>query len=175
MSHVVETAPCIKRLDALRRAANRLGLEMTVAKAGETMTYRTWATDHGSFAGRGQNEPPLPPDAGIGAIAVLAIKEPRRSELAMKHHGLPYEIGVRPDPSHSGACSLTMDYFCEGYGMEEVIGPTTAVEGQPIEIGPKLMAMYQLALAEMTAEEQGQTYESTVNAETGACKIKVYQ
>jgi hypothetical protein len=129
--------------------------------------YRGWKDDHGRLAGdwnlpAGVTEA----QAGDNAVAVIRLTEAAKAEVKAKsryQEPAPYEIGVIPVVDAEGRVSydLAHDFYMGGHGVEDYVGKTEADYGtqQAKNAYGDLMQYYQIACAQLAAEEMGHDCE----------------
>lgn len=107
MSHVATVKVKVKDLDALRVAAESLGMELRVGQTTHRW-YGKWVNDyHGEDAAFRHGIDPKTYGKCAHAVAV-------------KGNASAYEIGLVAQPD--GSYALAWDFFAGGYGLEKVAG-----------------------------------------------------
>lgn len=153
MSHItaiktVKGKPLITRLDAVRTAAEHLGLEVV-----ETNKYRWYGHHVGDWAipqGFKQSE------MGTNATCVLRVTDPKRSQLRAKYGQDPYDLAIVPDPLNEGCYTIMYDFYNKGYGLDEIVGsPKVESQKDAAMLAPRFMQHYHMACAALAAREQG--------------------
>jgi hypothetical protein len=121
LSHVATIAIEIKDLNALRKAAERLGLEFRHNQE----EYHCWYTD----AVKNDWLPkPVPEDFAINGQKIVpdgfSMSDLGRSEHALSVPGQPeaYEIGIVRRRDGRAGYQLLWDNWNGGYGLEEKVG-----------------------------------------------------
>lgn len=146
MSHVVKVKTVIRSLDALRRAAERCGLELIEGQK----TYKWF----GRFVG----DSPMPEGFcwtdgkgtrfGVGKQMLGTCDH----ALRVKDDASAYEVGVYQ--TGPGEYGIVWDWWMEGYGLQEKIG-------RGINDAGKLLDEYSFAIAEEVAMQNGWLTERT--------------
>ena len=158
MSHVASVKtkpgePFIVSLNAVRAAAERIGLE--VLEQSHYTWYNTHVGDYPVPAGWQANQ------LGNNATLVLRVKEPKRTELREKNKQEPYDLAVVEDKLNPGSYTLMYDFFMGGFGLDSVIGsPVQDAKTRKITtLAPKFVQAYRMELDRITAKELGEEIE----------------
>ena len=126
MSHVTTVNVEVKDLEALKNAAEELGLK-----------YNATATTYKWF-GRHVGDYPVPEGMEISDLGKCV------ASLSIPDNSQAYEVGIIPDKINGGF-RLIYDFFNKGYGLEEVIGENCS----------KLKQEYAVQVAMKAARKQG--------------------
>ena len=121
MSHVATISVIIKDLSSLKKACDKLGLELMIGQK----KYKWWGTSVGDF--------PLPDG--------YTAEDLGKCEHAIRVKGKPgaYEIGVVPSRKNPGSYELLWDFYAGGQGLEAAVGKDAQLLSQrySVEVAKK--------------------------------------
>jgi hypothetical protein len=125
MSHVTDLKLVVRDLNALKLAAEALGMELV-----EQSTFKWYGTHVGDY--------PLP--------AGFTKADMGKCDYAMRIKGNPraYEVGVVKSKTGTGY-QMLWDFWQGGYGLQEAIGKSgeKLKQGYAVQVAKKEMAKFQ--------------------------------
>lgn len=143
--------PVLVDLEAVRLAATNCGLACEARS-----DYRWYGQSVGDYA--------VPAgftaaELGKNAVLVLAVPEPKRSELRHRYGQDPYELGIVPDPLNPGCYTMMCDYFMRGYGLCDLVGDPIYADGQLEQLAPLFLMHYRMCADAVSARQAGDTIQ----------------
>lgn len=155
MSHVavartVAGRPLITCLEAVRRAAKNLGMDVF-----ERETYKWYGRFMGDYA-----LPPgwRPEELGRNAVLVLAPSAETRKKLGVGADC--YELAIVEDKNNPGCYVPMYDFWAGGHGLEAVIGaPAKDDKGNVVDVAPTFIQHYRMCADVLSAAEAGDEIE----------------
>lgn len=124
MSHVFSSAPPqeISSMAVVERAVALMAQEGYNVEIVDQKTYRTWATDYGSFVGDYATPKGFKTE-DLGKNAVKVIRLAGLSDEERNRSGAPYEVGVCENPEKPGTLVFLYDFYGDaGMAIETAVG-----------------------------------------------------